>query len=244
MDITERILFQDDRLVAFHKPAGWLVHPTPIAPGEGPTCTRQLREHLGAPVHPIHRLDRPTSGVLLFARDPSSARALAEAFSERRVEKIYHAIVRGHPPLERDIDHALREEIDAREDHRTAPNKPAQSARTHLRRLATTELPYPVRPYSTARYALVELTPATGRRHQLRRHCGHISHPIVGDTTHGDGPHNRLWREQFGIHRLLLFASRLTVPHPVTDERMTFHAPIPTEVQAILQSLDLYPPVT
>ncbi|MFT4995504.1 MAG: tRNA pseudouridine65 synthase, partial [Paraglaciecola sp.] len=97
----------------------------------------------------------------------------------------------------------------------------AQEASTVYQRLSAFELPYPVSRYASARYSLVKLTPKTGRKHQLRRHMAHINHPIVGDTTHGDGKHNKFVREQYGFAGLALTCSTLQLIHPVTGKELT-----------------------
>ncbi|MBK5970104.1 MULTISPECIES: tRNA pseudouridine(65) synthase TruC [Thiorhodovibrio] len=219
------ILFLDEVLIAVHKPAGLLVHRSLIDKGAKTFALQLVRDLIGQRVYPVHRLDRPTSGVLLFARDPATARALVAQFTAGRVSKTYQAIVRGHTDAAGTIDHALPEEVDRIADPLADPHKPPQPAVTGYRRLATVELPFPVGRYRTARYSLLELSPQTGRRHQLRRHLKHIFHPIIGDTTHGDGRHNCFFREQFGNARLLLVATRVCLDHPTTGQRLRIEAP-------------------
>jgi len=113
----------------------------------------------------------------------------------------------------------------------------AQPAVTHYRRLATVELPFAVDRYATARYALVELRPLTGRRHQLRRHLKHIAHPIVGDATHGKGRHNRFVAEQFGCGRLLLACVELAFRHPTSGEMLTLRAGVGDDFGALAARL-------
>jgi len=175
-------------------------------------------------VHPVHRLDRGASGVLVFGLAPEATRRLAAAFAERRVRKEYLAVVRGVPPESGTIDHPLPPEsgIGARLE-----------ARTSFVRLAEIELPYPVGRYPVARYALVRAVPETGRMHQIRRHLAHLRHPIVGDVNHGDGKHNRLFRERLGVRRLLLHARGLELPHPGTGERVWIEAPLPGEMATL-----------
>jgi len=209
------LLYRDSWYVAVDKPSGWLVHRTAMA-GDRRFVLQELRNQLGRRVYPIHRLDRATSGVLVFALASEPARALGELFEVGRVAKGYIAVVRGHPDAEGVIDHPLRE----------GQRKERKPARTRYRCLATTELAIPVGRYATARYALVEAHPETGRTHQLRKHFDHIAHPIVGDTTYGDGRHNRLFRSHLHSHRLLLMARWLAFRHPYTGETITLKAPI------------------
>jgi len=219
------ILFADDHLVAVHKPSGLLVHRSPIDRRETRFAMQLLRDQLGRRVYPVHRLDKPTSGVLLFALSADSARPLARAFAEGRVEKTYLAVVRGVPAETGTIDHPLREEPDGLAASGADPRKGAQAAVTAFRRLASTELPCAVGRYPSSRYALVEAQPRTGRRHQLRRHFKHLFHPIIGDTKYGEGRHNRFFREAFACHRLLLAAVELAVPHPADGSPLTICTP-------------------
>lgn len=255
------ILYRDDWLVAIQKPSGLLVHRSPIAAQEERFAVQLLRDQIGRRVYPAHRLDRGTSGVLLFALDREVARTLAQRFESQAVDKRYLAIVRGHPPEHGLIDHALVRRLDpvevrrgkgagardtlpedvddgdAAEDATCAAEPVAQPARTGFRRLATVELPYAVDRYPSSRYALVELFPETGRRHQLRRHLKHIAHPIIGDATYGKGRHNRLFQEIFGSHRLLLACTRLALAHPVTEAPLEIVAPVAEDFALVLEGL-------
>ena len=160
-----------------------------------------LRDQLGRRVYPAHRLDKGTSGALAFALDREMASALAMAFAGREVVKTYLAVVRGWPDESGVIDH----ELAAVQDEYALPaDDAARPARTAFRRVATIELPVRVDRYPSSRYALLELHPETGRRHQLRRHLAHVSHPIIGDSTYGKGRHNRLFADLHGIRRLML----------------------------------------
>ncbi len=231
------ILYRDDSLVAIHKPSGLLVHRSPIDRHETRFAIQLTRDQIGQRVYPVHRLDKPTSGVLLFALDSDTARRLTEQFTQGQVQKTYLAVVRGYLPSSGIIDYPLIEELDAIADADADSNKPAQTAVTHYRCLATTELPFAVGRYASTRYSLAELQPKTGRKHQLRRHLKHIFHPIVGDTTHGDGKHNTFFRQQFACQRLLLHAQTLTLSHPHTRSLLTLHAPPPAAMQIILNQL-------
>lgn len=225
MSLPLPILYRDEHLVAVHKPAGLLVHRSWIDPHETRFALQLVRDQLGQAVFPVHRLDKPTSGVLLFALHPEAARSLGQAFAAGQVAKTYLAVVRGFPQEGGLIDHPLREEYDRHDDPRARVGKDPQPARTSYRRLATVELAFAVGPYPTSRYALVQAHPHTGRKHQLRRHFKHIFHPLIGDTKHGDGCHNRFFREQFDCRRLLLAAVEMTLPHPADGRELTITAP-------------------
>jgi tRNA pseudouridine65 synthase len=231
------ILYQDPWLVAVHKPSGLLVHRSLIDKRETRFALQLVRDRIGRRVYPVHRLDKPTSGVLLFALDPETARQMMAQFTAGRVHKTYRAIVRGYTEAVGVIDYALREEHDRMTDARADSDKAPQQAVTHYRRLATAEVPNPIGRYPSARYSLVELHPKTGRKHQLRRHLKHIFHPIVGDTTHGDGSHNRFFRQHFDNRRLLLAATALQFTHPGSGEPLRITACLAPDFQRILDAL-------
>jgi len=235
------IIFQDDRLIAVHKPAGLLVHRTGLDRHETRFAVQMLRDRIGQAVWPAHRLDKGTSGILLFALDRDTGRALGSLFESGEVAKRYLAVVRGHSPESGVIDHPLAPMPDEYAD--SPLGDIARPAVTRFRTLATAELPCRVDRYPTSRYALVELEPLTGRRHQLRRHMKHIAHPIIGDATHGKGRHNRLFRELFGCHRLLLAAVELAFRHPVTGERVVLRAPPAADFAAVVTQLGWAMPV-
>lgn len=213
------ILWQDDDVVAVHKPAGWLVHRTGLDAHETRFVMQTLRDQLGRHVFPVHRLDKGTSGVLLMALHADAARALCAMFEQHQVDKRYLAVVRGWPAAAQTVDHALRPD-DA------PPDAPAQPAQTSFRRLATLQLDVPVDRYPSTRVALVESVPLTGRRHQIRRHLKHIAHPIIGDATHGKGAHNRWWAQQLGQQRLWLHAASLQLVQPLSGKPLNLVSPI------------------
>lgn len=219
------ILYQDDYLVAVNKPSGLLVHRSWIDKDETTFALQLVRDQIGAYVYPVHRLDKPTSGVLLFALDKETARRLTELFIKKEIHKEYLTVVRGYTALEGTIDYALKEQFDKMTYKDVKQDKEPQEAITNFKRLATLELPYPVSRYPVARYSLVHLEPLTGRKHQLRRHMKHIMHPMVGDTKYGRGEHNKLFREQLDIHELLLTAFKISFQHPHTQKEILIQAP-------------------
>ncbi len=232
-DLT--LLYHDGDVAAFHKPSGLLVHRSPIDRRETRFALQEARDLLGRHVYPVHRLDKPTSGALLFGLSPESARRLCDSFVAEDVEKRYLAVVRGWPPEEGAIDYPLAEV----EDRMNGPRETGalQEALTHFRRLATTELPFQVGPHPTTRYALLEVSPRTGRRHQIRRHFKHLFHPLVGDTKYGEGRHNRFFREHFGCQRLLLAATMLRFPHPRDGRNITVEAPLCPAFGSVIDQL-------
>jgi tRNA pseudouridine65 synthase len=229
------VLYRDDRLIAIDKPSGWLVHRSNIDRHETRILVQALRDQIGQYVYPAHRLDKGTSGVMLFALDPETAGKLGAQFEQQAVRKTYRAVVRGWPPESGHIDHALKSECDEYGD--TPESAEAQEARTDFRRLATVELPDTVDRYPTSRYALLELHPLTGRRHQLRRHMKYIAHPIIGDATHGKGIHNRYFQNRFGSDRLLLACTELGFAHPHDGREIMIRRPVGDQFAALLGRL-------
>lgn len=219
------ILYRDERLIAIHKPSGLLTHRTVLDRHETRFALQLLRDQIGHRVWAAHRLDKGTSGILLFALDPETAKAVGQQFELGSVDKTYLAIVRGHPPAEGLIDHALSRQYDEYEWQGADRSQEAQPASTRYRRLDTVELDIAVDRYPTSRYALLELEPLTGRRHQLRRHLKHIAHPIIGDATYGKGKHNRFFSEHFGSQRLLLACTRLSLQHPTSGAALEIKTP-------------------
>lgn len=218
------------------KPAGLFVHRTRLDRGVRSSVLQQLRDQLGQSVYPVHRLDRATSGVLLVALDPLSHRQLSMAFEFGGITKRYLALVRGWPADDVRIDYPLRRLDD---DGVALGEDTAQPATTLVRTLARVELPIPIDRYPATRYALVALEPTTGRRHQLRRHLKHIGHPILGDTSYGKGNHNRLVRERFGAHRLLLHATHLEFAHPTDGRTLAVHAPAPADFADVATAMGI-----
>ena len=226
--IAIEVLHEDDALLAVNKPAGLLVHRSAIAADERDFLLDRLQAQTGAPLYLAHRLDRATSGVVLLAKSREIAAELGRQFMARSVEKIYLAVVRGWPDAEGVIDYALP---DVRE------RGPRKAAVTHWRLLATATVPIALGRYPEQRYALVEASPQTGRYRQIRKHMHHLSHPIIGDTSHGRGDHNRLWRMHFGVHRLLLHAWRLRLIHPLTAAPLSLEAPLDAVWQRVLAAM-------
>jgi tRNA pseudouridine65 synthase len=220
------ILYQDKHLVAIHKPTGLLVHKSPIDKHETVYAMQLLRDQIGQWVYPLHRLDRPTSGILLFGLSPEIAQLMGQQFEEHRIQKTYWAIVRGYIAESGMIDHPIKPTADFKQDKARIAKKEAQDAVTEFTRLGRLEVPYYVDQFPSSRYSLVELTPKTGRKHQLRKHLKHLSHPIIGDPKYGKSKHNRFFNTHFDCHRLLLAATQLRFTHPKTEENVIIHAPV------------------
>ncbi|GIX39187.1 MAG: pseudouridylate synthase [Silanimonas sp.] len=220
------VLYRDARLAVVDKPARLMAHDSGLARGESDFLADRLRAQLGQPIHLVHRLDRATSGCLLVAFDRDMARGLSEQFMGRTVEKTYLAVCRGWPePAEALIDHPLD----------GGPGKPEKKpAQTAYRVLATGAMPWPYGEHAESRFALLECTPHTGRFRQIRRHLKHRHHHLIGDTSHGDGARNRMFRQHLGVHRMLLHAWRLAFTHPDTGLRLRVAAGLDGEFTRVL----------
>jgi tRNA pseudouridine65 synthase len=210
------LLYADEHLVVAQKPSGLLVHRG--WDNDDDVVMFRVRDAIGGYVYPVHRLDRGTSGALVFARTKAAASALAQAFENGAVEKSYLALVRGAPPESGTIDYAIQK-------REGGPRVPAV---TRFRVVARSPVD---------RCSLVEASPETGRLHQIRRHLRHIDHPLVGDVNYGSGAINRHYRASYGLHRLALHARRVAFAHPETGARVDVVAPVPADLAGPLAAL-------
>jgi tRNA pseudouridine65 synthase len=227
MEKPLEILYQDDYLIALNKPHGLLVHRSPIAADASEFAVQLLRNQIGQKVYPVHRLDRKTGGVLLFALNEEINRAMQQAFMNKDVTKKYLAIVRGFAPEKGTIDYAL-----------TTEDGKVQDAITHYQTLRHFEIPVPFGKFDTSRYSFVEVNPETGRMHQIRKHFAHIFHPIIGDRPHGCNKQNKLFLEKWNMNTMLLHASELSFVHPVSQELMTIGASIQSNFERVIVILN------
>ncbi len=234
-----QILYQDEHLVAVAKPSGMFVHRSDADRSAGSIVVQTLRDQLQQNVYPVHRLDRATSGLLLLARSSTAAAACGQMFSERRVQKTYRALVRGYAMPEGQIDTPLRSSR-GREKPSDHPWAEPQHALTSYRTLQLFEIPIAMGEHTTTRCSLVEAHPETGRYHQIRRHFNYVSHPIIGDTSHGDSRHNRLYRGHFEAERLMLAAVRLEFNHPVTGTPCDLRCPPDQSFTTVMGQLDSF----
>lgn len=218
------IIYQDEHLVVVNKPAGMLVHRSWLDSRETVFVMQTLRDQIGKFVFPVHRLDRPTSGVLLFALSSDVARLLSAQFENHQIEKVYHAVVRGYVEEAQTIDYPLLEQLDKIADKNATREPVLQECVTHCQPIAQAECSVAIGRYETARFSLLELKPETGRKHQLRRHMSHIRHPIIGDSKHGDLRQNRGVSQHFAVSRLMLHASKLALTHPITEQPLSLVA--------------------
>lgn len=201
---TLEIIFRDKYLIAINKPHGLLVHASTIAADADTFAVQLLRDQIGQRVFPVHRLDRKTSGVLLFALDGETNILMQKQFMNQQVQKTYHAIVRGYTPDEGSIDYPL-----------TNDKGKTQQAITHFKTLKRVELPVPFGKFESSRYSLVQIKPLTGRMHQIRKHFAHIFHPIIGDRPYGCNKQNRLFLQKWHHQEMLLHAVSMEMKHPI-----------------------------
>ena len=221
------ILYQDAYIVAINKPNGLLVHRSPMARDTKTFALQEVRNQIGQYVYPVHRLDRKTSGVLVFALSEDAARYLGKAFREGRVHKEYHAIVRGYFPAdELRLDYPL-----------TNDNEVLQEAATTFQLITSREIEVPFGNHATSRYSLIRALPETGRIHQIRKHLAHLRHPIIGDRPHGCNKQNKLFKEKWNMDTMMLHAQLLILPHPITQQSISIGAPKPSEFVRMSQLL-------
>ena len=222
------IIYQDENLIAINKPHGLLVHQSSIARDATEFALQMLRDQIGKHVSPVHRLDRKTSGILLFAFDKESEVAMHQQFMNTKTNKKYLAILRGFAPDKMDIVYPLAKE-----------NGTMQGAFTAFITLQKAEVDVPFGKHATSRYSLVEATPKTGRMHQLRRHFSHILHPIIGDRTHGCNKQNKFFLEQWNMTTMLLHASELSFIHPITKEKIHLKAGLHNEFKRVMDFMKM-----
>lgn len=220
------IIYQDEHLIAINKPPGLLTHRSPIAKDATEFAVQTLRDQVGQTVFPVHRLDRKTSGTLLFALTKNVNSQMQQLFSDRKTHKKYHAIVRGFAPKMEKIEYALVNDRGTK-----------QNAVSVIKSLEYFEINTPFGNHPTSRYSLVEMKPETGRFHQLRKHAAHIFHPIIGDRPHGCNKQNRLWKEKWNMTRMLLHASELTFNHPILKEDIFINAPFDKTFSEVIEML-------
>ena len=229
------ILHQDNDLVAINKPSGLLVHRSPIDKHETRFAVQQLRNQIGQHVYPLHRLDKPTSGVLVFALSSESASFYSQQFREHQIAKTYLALVRGYGPGQLSIDHELSDEADDYAGIKAGGD--AKEALTHVKCLDQFEIPLEVDRYPTTRLSLMQCEPITGRKHQIRRHLKHIGHPIVGDSRHGKGLLNRACEAYFGVGRLWLACTQMVLARRDGSE-LVIDAGLAADFQQVLTQIN------
>jgi len=226
--INLEIIYQDKDLVAINKPHGLLVHRSSIAADASYFALQILRNQIGQHVFPIHRLDRKTSGILLFGLNSKIVQLVQKEFLNYSVEKKYMAIVRGFFPEKVKVDYAL-----------TNDRNKTQEAITFFQKIKQTELDIPFGKYLTSRYSLIEAIPKTGRQHQIRKHLNHLRHPIIGDRPHGCNKQNKLFKEKWNLTTMLLHAKELMFYHPILKKELHLTADYSPEFLQMKKILQL-----
>ncbi len=232
-----RILYRDEHMIAVFKPAGLMVHRGKMTQPHEPVLLQALRDQIGTFVYPVHRLDRPTAGIVLFGLTSNAAAKLVELFTERQIAKYYQALVRGFTEGRFAIDRPLQEKFGEEWEPGSTANNPLQEARTEFMRLEEYEVPWESNGFPTSRYTLLEIKPITGRWHQIRRHLNHCANPVIGDHRHGDHRHNQLMFQKTGVYRMLLTALRLDFRHPYTNQMLTITAGRGSEFDKVVEEL-------
>ncbi|MDJ0836244.1 MAG: pseudouridine synthase [Acidobacteriota bacterium] len=221
------ILYQDEYYVAVYKPANLFVHRTALSP-EKDVLLQRLRNQIGRRIYPVHRLDRATAGVVVFGLSSEDSAALCRCFEQGEVEKSYLAVARGFISEPGVIDSPLRDDAGIERD-----------AVTRYQPLSTVELPHAVGRYQSVRLTLVEVSPETGRRHQIRRHLSRAGHPIIGDSVHGDHRYNRFFLNYLHRRRLMLLSRSLSFIHPISGEVRSISAEPDDSFSGVLYELSL-----
>jgi len=222
------IIYQDESLISINKPHGLLVHRSVYANDANEFAVQNLRDQIGQKVYPCHRLDRKTSGVLLFALDVETNRLMQQQFAQNKVHKKYMAIVRGYTADEGIVDYPL-----------TNDQGKTQEAITNYKTISRAEIDIPSGKFNTSRYSLVEVYPQSGRMHQIRKHFSHIIHPIIGDRPHGCNKQNKLFKEEFGMSTMMLHALEISFIHPLYETEIQIEASLQSEFLRIKGLLNL-----
>jgi tRNA pseudouridine65 synthase len=222
------ILFEDEQYVIINKPHNLLVHRTSISEEKEEFALQILRDQLGCWVSPCHRIDRKTSGILVFAKSKDADSKMGKLFHENKVKKQYLALVRGFLPENGTCDRPLENE-----------KGKIQEAITHFKCLQKVELEIEVSRYPTSRYSLAEISPETGRMHQIRRHFAQMRHYLIGDKTHGECKQNKMFETRFGLKTMLLHASEMEFSHPFTHKKIRINAELSEEFTRILKEIGM-----
>lgn len=235
-----RVLYQDDHIIAIDKPEKWLVHRSDIDKYETRFVLQHLRDQIQRQVYPVHRLDKPTSGVLVFALSSHIASLLGEQLRSHHIRKHYCALVRGFTPDQGEVDHALSIKSAFKSKQKKANEKPPQEAITRFSTVARYELPVAIDRYPVSRFSLLDVEPITGRKHQIRRHLKHLSHPIIGDPKYGKSAYNHYFSRNMAADRLLLHCRSMAFIHPVSEQPLTVEAQLTGDFKVLVDHLENY----
>jgi tRNA pseudouridine65 synthase len=229
------IIYKDDYCICVNKPNNLIVHHSYHSRNisDEKSLLQLLETQFGEKYHPIHRLDRKTSGSILLTNNTENVSKFQALFTNKEIQKIYYGIARGHAPKTKVIDSPVKGK----------DGKLYKEALTHLKTLATITLNIPVKPYDSSRYSLVEMDPKTGRMHQLRAHTLKISHPLIGDAKYGDKNHDLMFETNFGWNNLFLHAGRLSFKHPFTGKELNLKCEFPDNWNSLFKEFDWKNPI-
>lgn len=228
MDSRISILYEDDQIIAVSKPNNVLVHHSYYSRNiKDDSLLQILEKQIGSKFYPINRLDRKTSGVILLSKSKEQVSIFQELFNNKTITKIYHALVRGHVLETTEINSPVKNEIGNYKD-----------AQSLIRPIEYFSVDIPVEPYPTSRYTLLEMSPITGRTHQLRIHANKISHPIIGDHKYGNRHHNRMFEEKLELPNLFLHCKETSFTHPLSNEKIQITAGYPSFWKTCFEELN------
>lgn len=231
------VLYQDEHLIAVFKPAGLIVHRSKMTLPHEPVLLQALRDQIGQFVYPVHRLDRPTAGIVLFGLHSEAAARMVQRFTDRQISKYYQALVRGYTDDTFVVDRPLQDKFGEEWEPGSTDENPYQEARTEFQCLGRFNVPWESNGFPSSRYSLLEIKPITGRWHQIRRHLNHVANPVIGDHRHGDHRHNQMMHQKTGVYRMLLTAVRVDFRHPYTDEILTIASGRGSEFDKAIEAL-------
>ncbi len=221
------VIHEDDQIVVINKPNNLAIHRSKLVRNTKEFAVDIIRKQTDRILNPVHRLDRKTSGIMVFSDCQDTLNALRVQFEDRLIQKTYLAIVRGYIDDEGIVEKPLLND-----------KGQLQEAITNYECLEKTELNIPLGPHPTSRYSLVRLYPKTGRQHQLRKHLNHLRHPIIGDRPHGCNKQNRFFKQNWGIENMMLHAREISFEHPATKKKMTLRAPLSSSFMHCTETLN------
>lgn len=227
MESPIEILYQDEYLVIVNKPVDLPVHRNDFMPHDAPYLNKLIGQQTGKGVYNVHRIDSKTSGIVMLAFTEEAARRLTLLFEQRMIEKKYLAIVLGIPEQEGEYSQKVLA---------MKKGKYKKDAQTKFRLLSTVLTEIEHKEYQNAPISLVEISPVTGRWHQIRQHFAQNRHDIIGDSQHGDFGFNKTITALTGLRRLFLHAYSIRFIHPFTENEISIKSKQPEEFMMLMNS--------
>lgn len=217
--MTIEVLYRDEDLIIVNKPSGMMVHPWKGRKSPEKTLLHVLKDQEDLYLYPLHRLDRPVSGVIVFGLSKKATSVLKENWNGDETKKEYITLVRGRITDSGKFDNQLRND------------------RGKYQQALTKYDPIYYFPEFDA--SLLRVHISTGRKHQIRRHFSRFNYNLIGDTKYGKGSLNIIYREMFGLHRIFLHAKKLSFIHPIENKEVTINAPLTEELRNTLVKMNL-----